>query len=236
MPVDPKECRKHALFCTELAAAAQTTRSKALFLEPSQSWEMLAIQLEDAITEIDDIRSYVRELRAHGTPPSDRRPKDMGGTFLQHAPRSNYLRQIGAPSAPDIVEVHRRPARAAVISSDHSNNWRRCISFDQPIRVVSPAATALFVLNVEGVELADKVAKNNDAVTRHNASQFSRDSAAAARSSAARLLLPRSLALLSCVHRRTSPRLPAPPSVGRIDQMAKALQVGKLRCKDAELV
>ena len=68
MPVDPKECRKHALFCTELAAAARTTRSKALFLELSLSWEKLAIQLEDAITENEDIRSYVRELRTHGNP------------------------------------------------------------------------------------------------------------------------------------------------------------------------
>ena len=60
MPVDPKECRKHALFCTELAA--RSTRSKALFLELSQSWEKLAIQLEDAIIE------NVRELRTHGNP------------------------------------------------------------------------------------------------------------------------------------------------------------------------
>ena len=68
MPVDPKECRKRALFCTELAAAARTARSKALFLELSQSWEKLAIQLEDAIIENEDIRSYVRELRTHGNP------------------------------------------------------------------------------------------------------------------------------------------------------------------------
>ena len=38
MSVDRKECRKRALFCTELAAAA---RSKALFLELSQSWSRL---------------------------------------------------------------------------------------------------------------------------------------------------------------------------------------------------
>jgi hypothetical protein len=74
MPVDPEECRKHALFRTELAAAARTTRSKALFLELSQSWEKLAIQLEDAITENEDIRSYVRELHTHGemTGPEER--------------------------------------------------------------------------------------------------------------------------------------------------------------------
>jgi len=65
MPGNPTECRNHALFCTELAAAARTRRSKALFLDLSQSWERLATQLEDAkLTESEDIRSYVRELRA----------------------------------------------------------------------------------------------------------------------------------------------------------------------------
>jgi len=69
MPGNPKECRKHALFCTCLAATAWTAQSKSLFLELSQNWERLAIQLEDAnLTPSEDIRSYVRELRAHGNP------------------------------------------------------------------------------------------------------------------------------------------------------------------------
>jgi hypothetical protein len=83
MPVDPKECRKHALFCTELAAAARTARWKVLFLELSESWERLAIQLEDAkLTEKEDIRSYIRELRAHvATPP----PATGATTFRRSA-------------------------------------------------------------------------------------------------------------------------------------------------------
>jgi hypothetical protein len=38
MPGNPKECRKHALFCTCLAATAWTAQSKSLFLELSQNW------------------------------------------------------------------------------------------------------------------------------------------------------------------------------------------------------
>ena len=69
MPGNPKECRKHALFCTCLAATARAAQSKSLFLELSQNWERLAIQLEDVnLTPSEDIRSYVRELRAHGIP------------------------------------------------------------------------------------------------------------------------------------------------------------------------
>jgi hypothetical protein len=76
VPVDPKECRKHALLCTKLAADAQTARSKALFLALSQSWERLAIKLEAAkLTEDEDIRSYVRELRAYGNPLVRPRPR-----------------------------------------------------------------------------------------------------------------------------------------------------------------
>jgi hypothetical protein len=76
MPVDPKECRKHALLCTKLAANAGTPRSKALFLGLSQSWERLAIKLEAVkLTEDEDIRSYVRELRAYGNPLGRPRPR-----------------------------------------------------------------------------------------------------------------------------------------------------------------
>lgn len=47
MPVDPKECRKHAQFCTEQAAAARSARSKTLFLELTQSWK----KLEDTVAK-----------------------------------------------------------------------------------------------------------------------------------------------------------------------------------------
>jgi|307.fasta_scaffold302597_2 hypothetical protein len=64
MPGDPKEYRKHALRCAQLAIAARTPQLKAMFLELSKNWEKLAIQLEDAfarICESEAIRSNVRE-------------------------------------------------------------------------------------------------------------------------------------------------------------------------------
>jgi hypothetical protein len=64
MPSDPKECRKNAARCAELAVAARTPQLKATFLALSKNWEKLAIQLEDAFaepTESEAIGSNVRE-------------------------------------------------------------------------------------------------------------------------------------------------------------------------------
>ena len=64
MPGDPKEYRKHALRCAQLAIAARTPQLKAMFLELSKNWEKLAIQLEDGfakVAESEAIRSNVRQ-------------------------------------------------------------------------------------------------------------------------------------------------------------------------------
>jgi hypothetical protein len=64
MPGDPKECRKHAARCAEMAVAAYTPHLRATFLELSKHWEQLAIQLENAFAEVaesEDIRSRVQE-------------------------------------------------------------------------------------------------------------------------------------------------------------------------------
>ena len=64
MPGDPKECRKHALRCAQLAVSARTPQLKAMFLELSKNWEKPASQLEDAfarICESEAMRSNVRE-------------------------------------------------------------------------------------------------------------------------------------------------------------------------------
>jgi hypothetical protein len=61
---DPKECRRNAARCAELAVAARTPQLRTTFLELSKNWEKLAIQLEDAfakLTESQAIRSNVRE-------------------------------------------------------------------------------------------------------------------------------------------------------------------------------
>jgi hypothetical protein len=46
MPGDPKECRKHAARCAELAMTARSHELKAALLELSKNWESLAISLE----------------------------------------------------------------------------------------------------------------------------------------------------------------------------------------------
>jgi hypothetical protein len=43
MPGDPRECRKHAACCAEMAVAARTPQLKATLLELSRNWEKLAI-------------------------------------------------------------------------------------------------------------------------------------------------------------------------------------------------
>jgi hypothetical protein len=42
MPGDPKECRKRALRCAELAVAARSLQLKTTFLELSKNWEKCA--------------------------------------------------------------------------------------------------------------------------------------------------------------------------------------------------
>jgi hypothetical protein len=64
MPGDPKECRRNAARCAELAVTARTLQLRTTFLELSKNWEKLAIQLEHAfakLTESEAVRSNVRE-------------------------------------------------------------------------------------------------------------------------------------------------------------------------------
>ena len=64
MPDDPKECRRNAARCAELAVTAGTPQLRTTFLELSKNWEKLAIQLEDAfakLRESEAIESNVRE-------------------------------------------------------------------------------------------------------------------------------------------------------------------------------
>jgi hypothetical protein len=46
MPGDPKECRKHAARCAELAMTARSHELKTALLELSKNWENLAVSLE----------------------------------------------------------------------------------------------------------------------------------------------------------------------------------------------
>jgi hypothetical protein len=64
VPGDPRECRKHALRCAELAMTSRTEQLKAKFLALSKHWEALAVQLEDVLAtlaESKDTQSIVQE-------------------------------------------------------------------------------------------------------------------------------------------------------------------------------
>jgi uncharacterized protein Yka (UPF0111/DUF47 family) len=61
---DPKECRKHAAHCAEMAVAARTPQLKAMFLELSKNWEKLANQLENAFALLDQSEQYTKEIKA----------------------------------------------------------------------------------------------------------------------------------------------------------------------------
>jgi hypothetical protein len=67
MTRNPKEYRRHAARCAELAIAARTPQLKATFLGLSKNWEKFAIDLEAAFgrgTETAFGRSDVRQSLA----------------------------------------------------------------------------------------------------------------------------------------------------------------------------
>ena len=63
MAGDPKECRRYAARCAELAVAVRSPQLRGKFLELSKIWERLAIELEDAygrLVESENMRANVR--------------------------------------------------------------------------------------------------------------------------------------------------------------------------------
>jgi hypothetical protein len=64
MPGDPKEFRRYASRCAELAVAARTPQLRATLLELSKNWENLAIQTENVfaqLAETEAVTSNVQE-------------------------------------------------------------------------------------------------------------------------------------------------------------------------------
>jgi hypothetical protein len=55
VPGDPKECRRHAARCAELAVAARAPELKSALLGLSKNWENLALSLEDIQGVLDEI-------------------------------------------------------------------------------------------------------------------------------------------------------------------------------------
>jgi len=75
MPGDPRECRRHAVRCADLAHSARTPELKQTLIELSRNWLKLAIELERtaAILEMDP-----------GPPPTVVVPSKKDGSGPRH--------------------------------------------------------------------------------------------------------------------------------------------------------
>ena len=73
MPGDPKECRRHAAKCAELAMTARSHELKTALLELSKNWENLAISLEavrDMVSESGKAASDIPQTIDGIRPPT----------------------------------------------------------------------------------------------------------------------------------------------------------------------
>ena len=67
MPADPREYRRNAARCAELAVSARSEQLKAALLQLSKNWEHLAIDLENRdlenrvgmLDEVEVVRSEI---------------------------------------------------------------------------------------------------------------------------------------------------------------------------------
>jgi hypothetical protein len=98
MPGDPKECRRHAARCAELAVAARTPQLKAAFLGLSKNWETLAIQLEDTFGILEEL-----ELVGSNVRQSQDETKRLLLSQKSRMPSLHNFRQVGAPSPALVV-------------------------------------------------------------------------------------------------------------------------------------
>ena len=62
MPGDPKECRRRALQCANMAHTARTPQLKAELINLSQNWLKLAIDLEQGQQLLDEWGAKEGEL------------------------------------------------------------------------------------------------------------------------------------------------------------------------------
>jgi len=59
MPGEPRECRKHAWRCAELANSARSPELKQRLVELSRNWLKLAIELEKAHALLQTDEEYL---------------------------------------------------------------------------------------------------------------------------------------------------------------------------------
>jgi hypothetical protein len=62
MPTDPREYRRNAARCAELAVSARSEQLKAALLQLSKNWEHLAIDLENRVAMVDEVEVVSSEI------------------------------------------------------------------------------------------------------------------------------------------------------------------------------
>jgi len=68
LPGNPKECRKHAARCRELADTAPNPEAREAFIELAVTWERLAAELEAAHVFLATLQELEAEVGATAEP------------------------------------------------------------------------------------------------------------------------------------------------------------------------
>jgi hypothetical protein len=89
MPGDPKECRKHAARCAEMAVAAYTPQLRATFLELSKHGSNLQSNRKALSSKLPKVRILGR---------GSKRPSTRVASSEKNSPTLHHLRQIRAPN------------------------------------------------------------------------------------------------------------------------------------------
>ena len=78
VPIDPKECRKHARNCLRIAEASTNTEITRTFVDLAHSWTRLALELESAqalIMAVEDMENAGSVGTGRATTPNIVKPK-----------------------------------------------------------------------------------------------------------------------------------------------------------------
>jgi hypothetical protein len=62
MPADPREYRRNAARCAELAVSGRSEQLKAALLQLSKNWEHLAIDRENCVAMLDEVEVVSSEI------------------------------------------------------------------------------------------------------------------------------------------------------------------------------
>jgi hypothetical protein len=148
MPGDPKECRKHAARCAEMAVAARTLQLKATFLELSKNWRNLQSNWKTLSPNLPRKRLLGRTSKI----PSTRLAGFEKRYFEDYTTFDRSGHRI--PHWPFKFRACLR-GQSAVISSEHSKQLGvNAIAHDHAVEPILTERAAFLTLDPEDCELA----------------------------------------------------------------------------------